>query len=202
LLGRDLALGEAAQGGQQGLACGLEGVGRPGGGGCRVVDLVRETGGERAEGDQGGALPRRRLDGARGVVQALDEMLAEGEPGIEPVAQYVRRHPEHPPVSRSPAGREVDAVFVPGAEPAGPAAGHVHLPDHSVLAADVVHQVHGTVNEHPPIVRALALVKQLDAGLDTNLGTAPGQFRQLVVGQPVEQAERAKLVGAHQIVAR
>ena len=39
---------------------------------------------------------------------------------------------------------------------------------------------------------------------DTVVGKmdVPGQFRQLVVGQPVEQAERAKLVGAHQIVAR
>jgi len=66
----------------------------------------------------------------------------------------------------------------------------------------VAHQVHGTVEEHPPKVRVLTLAEQLDAGLDTNYRAVPGQLRQLVAGQAVEEAERAKLAGAHQIVAR
>ena len=103
-------------------ARGLEGVDRPGGGGGRVVDLVREAGGERAEGDQRLALPGRRLDGARGAVEALDEVPAEREPGAGPLAQHLGRHPEHPTGGHAPAGREIDAVLVPGAEPAGPAA--------------------------------------------------------------------------------
>ena len=74
LPGRDLALGEPAQGREQHLGCGLERVDRPGGGSRRVIDLMREAGGERAEGDQGLALPCRRLDGARGVVHPLDQV--------------------------------------------------------------------------------------------------------------------------------
>ena len=81
LLGRDLALGKSAEAGEQRLARVLEVVGRPGGGGGRVVDLVREAGGERAKGDEGLPLPRRRLDGARGTVQPPDEVPAEREPG-------------------------------------------------------------------------------------------------------------------------
>ena len=63
-------------------------------------------------------------------------------------------------------------MLVPGPEPAGPAARHVHPPDHGVLTADVAHQVDGSVDEHPPVVGVLALAEQLDAGLDANLGAA------------------------------
>src|SRR5262249_15055444 len=81
MLGGGLALGEAGGGGEQGLARRLGGRGRARGGGGRVVDLVREAGGERAEGDERLALPRRRLDGARGAVEPPDEVPAEREPG-------------------------------------------------------------------------------------------------------------------------
>ena len=46
------------------------------------VELVGEAGGERPQGDQGLALPGRRLDRSRGVVEALDEVPAEREPGV------------------------------------------------------------------------------------------------------------------------
>ena len=52
LRGRDLVVGEPAEGRQQRLDSGLESVDRSGRGGCRIVDLVREAGGERAEGDE------------------------------------------------------------------------------------------------------------------------------------------------------
>ena len=202
LPGRDLVTGESAKGGEQRLALRLEGVDRPGGGSRRVVDLVRYAGGERAEGDEGLALPRRRLDGTCGAIQPLDEVPAEREPGVEPLTQHFRRHPQHPPAGCSAAGREIHAVLVPGAEPAGPAARHVHIPDHGVLAADVAHEVDGTLDEHPPEVSVLALAEQIDAGLDANLGTALDQLRELAVSQAVEEAEGSKLAGAHHIVAR
>ena len=44
-------------------------------------------------------------------------------------------------------------------------------------------------------------MEQLDAGLDANLGTALGQFRELIVGHAAEQADSAQLVAAHHIIA-
>jgi hypothetical protein len=202
LLGRKPNVGEPTQGRDQRRTGGFEGVDRPGGGGCRVVDLVREAGGERAEGDEGLALPCGRLDRACRVVEPLDEVGAEREPGAGPLAEHLGRHPEHPTGGRSPAGREVDAVLVPGAEPTGPAARHVHPRDHGVLAADVADEVDGPVEEHPPEVGVLALAEQVGSGLDANLGTALDQFSELIVGQAVEDAQRAELLDAHQIVAR
>ena len=57
----------------------------------------------------------------------------------------------------------------------------------------MAQQIDGTVNEHPPEVRVLALKEQVDTRLDANLGTAVGQFRELIVGQAVEEADSAKL---------
>jgi hypothetical protein len=65
----------------------------------------------------------------------------------------------------------------------------------------VAQEVYGTINKHPPEVRVLPLKEQIDARLDAHLGTAPGQFRELIVGQAVEKADSAKLVGAHHTVA-
>jgi hypothetical protein len=65
----------------------------------------------------------------------------------------------------------------------------------------MAQQVDSTLNEHPPEVRVLTFAEQIDAGLDVNLGTALGQFRELIVGQATEQADSSKLVGAHHIVA-
>ena len=44
-------------------------------------------------------------------------------------------------------------------------------------------------------------MEQLDAGLDANLGTALGQFRELIVDQAAEQADSAQLIAAHHIIA-
>ena len=44
-------------------------------------------------------------------------------------------------------------------------------------------------------------MEQLDAGLDANLGTALGQFRELIVGHAAEQADSAQLIAAHHIIA-
>jgi hypothetical protein len=63
-------------------------------------------------------------------------------------------------------------------------------------------EVDSTVDEQPPEVRALALAEQIDPRFDANFGTALDQFSQLIVAQAFEDAERAELVDAHQIVAR
>ena len=78
----------------------------------------------------------------------------------------------------------------------------MHPPDHGLLAADVAHKVDGTVHQHPPEVRVFTLVEQVDAGLDAHLGASLDQFRQLLVTQTIEDAERAEVGDAHQIVAR
>jgi hypothetical protein len=65
----------------------------------------------------------------------------------------------------------------------------------------VAQEVDGTINKHPPEVRVLPLKEQIDTRLDAHLGTAPGQFRELIVGQAIEKADSAKLVGAHHTVA-
>jgi hypothetical protein len=66
----------------------------------------------------------------------------------------------------------------------------------------VADEVDGAVDEQPPVVRVLALVEQVDAGLDADFGTARDQLGELIVGQAVEDAERAELVDPHQMVAR
>ena len=48
----------------------------------------------------------------------------------------------------------------------------------------------------------LALVEEIDPGLDGYLRTTLDQLRELVVRHAFEDAERAQLVDAHQIVAR
>ena len=47
----------------------------------------------------------------------------------------------------------------------------------------------------------LTLAEQLGAGLDAHLGTVRDQLGELIVGQPVEEAERGKLVDEHQIAS-
>jgi len=136
------------------------------------------------------------------VVEPLDEVTPEREPGVGPLAEQFGRHPEHPTSLRSSARREIDAVLVPGPETAGPAARHVHPRDHGVLAADVADEVDGTVDQHPPEIRVLTFAEQIDPGLDANFGAALDQLGELIVGQAVEDAQRAGLVDAHQIVAR
>ena len=59
LPGRDLLIGEMGEGREQRLARGLQLVDRPGGGGGRVVDLVRQARRELAQRDEGITLPRR-----------------------------------------------------------------------------------------------------------------------------------------------
>src|SRR5262249_28328278 len=116
----------------------------------------RKAGGEPPQGDERLALARRRFDGPRGSVQALDEVPPEWEPGVEPVPEQGRRHPEDSPGGRADAGRQIDAVLIPGTETSCPQSRH-HPADQRLLLSDVPRQVDGAIDEHPPVVRVLTL---------------------------------------------
>ena len=75
-----------------------------------------------------------------------------------------------------------------------PSARHIHPGHHGVLAANMPDEINGTVDEHPPEVRMLALVEQIDAGLDGNLSAALDQIGELIICQAVEDAQRAKII--------
>ena len=62
--------------------------------------------------------------------------------------------------------REIGSVLIPGTKTAGPTPRHIHARDHRVFAANMANEIDGAVDQHPPEVRILALVKQLDTGLD------------------------------------
>ena len=165
----DLRVREPSQRRQQGGGAGLQGVDRPGRGGGGVVDLVGEAGGQGAQRDEGLPLPHGRLDAARRVVEPLDQVHGEGEPRDGAVLERLRRHPQHPARLGAAPGGEVDALLVPGPEPARPAPGDVHVPDDDLLAADLAGQLHGAVDEHPPVVRVAALDEECLAGDDRDL---------------------------------
>jgi hypothetical protein len=190
LPGRDLVTGEPADRSHQSLARVVQPVDRADGGSGRVVYLVRQARGERAQGGEGLALPCSRLDRACGPVKPLDEMPAEGKPRVHPLAQNFGRYLQHPTARRRAAGGQVDALVIPGTESAGPAAGHIHPRDHGLLAADVADEVDSPVEEHPPEVGVLTLVEQLQSGLEVNLGAARHQLRKLLAGQAAEQIDR------------
>ena len=61
----------------------------------------------------------------------------------------------------------------------------------------MAHEVNGPVDQHPPGVRGLTLAEQIGTRLDPDLGATRGQLRELAVGQAVEQADSAEIVGAH-----
>lgn len=129
-------------------------------------------------------------------------MCAERKPGIGPIAKRSRWHPQDPTVSRSTASREIGAVLIPGTKPTSPATRHVYPGHHGVFAANPADEINSAVDEHPPEVRMLALVEQVDAGLDPNFSTILDQIGKLIICQAVEDAQRAKIIDKHQIVTR
>jgi hypothetical protein len=97
-------------------------------------------------------------------------------------------------------------VLVPGPEPAGPAARHVH-PRHDLLALPhAPRQRDRALDEHPPLLGRQALGEQLGAGLGRDHLARLEQLAELVVAELGEQRQRSELVdgepGAHQTVAR
>ena len=163
---------------------------------------MRNSGGKGAKSDKRAALPSRRLDGARGAIETRDEVRTEREPGVGTIAQHLRRDPQYPTVTRSSAGREIGSVLIPGTEPARPAPRHIHPGDDTVLPANMPDEINCTFYQHPPEIRVLAFPKQVDAGLDANLSPTRDQIRELIICQTTEDAQRAKIINVHQIVAR
>jgi hypothetical protein len=92
-------------------------------------------------------------------------------------------------------------VLVPGAEASGPAAWYVHPPHQGLLAAEVAPKLDGTIDQKPPEVGVFALMEQLHTGLDPNLRTGTGQVVELLVTQPVEQLQRAKVATLHRFAS-
>ena len=200
---RDRALGEPPEGREQRLAGIAQRVHRARRGRGRVVDLVGEPGRQRAEGDQRLLLPRHRLDVAGGEEQALDQVRPEREPVARPGTQRGRRDAQHPAGHRRPAGRQVDAVVVPGAEPARPPARCVHGAEHRLApprraAPGRCCPPAAPTSSRPARPRRTAPRR---AGTRTSVPQRE-QLRQLLVAEPGEQLERAQLVEGHHIVAR
>jgi hypothetical protein len=193
----DVVVGEPGEGREEGVAALAESVDRASGRRCRVVDLVGEAGGEGPEGHERVALTHGRLDGARGAVQAADEVAGQGEPVVHQLAQLRSVESQQPPWRRASTGRHVDAVVVPRPEPARPSAGHVHAGYDDVLATDLAHQVERAGQQYPPVVRAVTLGEHHVAGAEGDLVAAAGELGQVVVGQPGEQVDAAQLVDVH-----
>ena len=80
-------------------------------------------------------------------------------------------------------------MLVPRAKPARPTPGHIHSCDHGVLATNMTDQIDGPVDQHPPEVRILTLIEQIDARLDANLRTVIDQIAELIICQALEDAQ-------------
>ncbi len=180
----------------------LQRTGRAGRRRGRVVDLVREAGRQRAEGDQRLPLPGDRLDPADRTDEAQDDVHAEGEPGRGQLPQRVRRHPQHAAGGRGPAGGEVDAGGVPGPEPTGPLPGRVHPGQHRLLVPDPADQADRTLQQHPPVLGRPRLDEQLVPGLERHPLAGGLELSQLTVVQAVEQRDGAQLVSPHPATVR
>ena len=107
--------------------------------GRRVVDLVGEPCGQRAERDQRLALAGRRVDAADRLVDADDHVLAEREPLADEPAEVVRRHDERAAVaSRAcpwPGSRRRRSASPHARQTAGPLTGRAHGRQHDRLVA-------------------------------------------------------------------
>ena len=199
---RDLVAGEPGERLEQCVAALAEVVDRAARGGRGVVDLVGEAGRQRAQGDQGVALPDGGLDGPGRAVQAPDQVPGEREPVVHQLAQAGCVQPQHPTGRRAAAGRHVDAVVVPCPEPARPSSGHVHPGHDDVLASHLADQVQRAGEQHPPLVGVLALGEQHVAGLEGHLVAPVRQLGQLVVGHAGEQLDASQLLDVHRCPPR
>ena len=158
-----------------------------------VVELVGQPGRQGAQRDKRLALAGRRLDVAGRPDQTRDEVDAEREPRVRRAASAPRPAPAGPGRDVAAAGRHVDAVLVPGAEPAGPLTGR--RPSRRARCPRDRRGAPGrsALEQHPPVLGRLCLVEQLVARLERQLVPRGEQLRQLVVGEPVEQRDRPQL---------
>ena len=163
---------------------------------------MSQAGGQGAERHQRLTLSGPRLDPAHRVDQALDEVDSEGEPGVGPVAEDGGGDRERAPRRGCPAGGEVDAVLVPGPEAAGPLPRLGHRPQCCLLLPHLADEADGALEQDPPGVRGAAFVEQDLVRDELVLLAGLEQLGQLLIGEPVEDRQGAKVLEAHQIVAR
>ena len=149
------------------------------------------------------ASPRHGVHAAHGLEEALDEVNPEREPSAGEIAEGPRRHPEHPPVSDSPGGREIAAALVPRVEATTPLAGIVHRHHvHGGLAARKANEVDLSLEQHPPAVRRVTLLEDLLALDERVFLTSLEKLTELLVGEPVEEEHGAQLADVDHIVSK
>ena len=169
LRGRDRPVGEPAERATAASAQALlERVDRAGRGRGRVVDLVREPGGQRAERDQRLALPGRRLDACAPCGRApRSGGRRTGTRRSTSSRSALGRHPEHPPGARR-RGRSR------GRRRARPRRGSRRPTDRArpsrrrTVSSRPTCRTRSSApsTQHPPEVGGLALVEQLVARLE------------------------------------
>ena len=179
----------------------VDGAGRRG---RRVVELVRQARGERAEGHEGLPLAGRRLHAADRPHVPPDEVHAEREPLAGQRAEGVGLQREHPPVAvAAPRGEVASRASSHAANPP-PSARDGQPPHHGVLGADAPQQGDRPLQEHPPEDRRLALVPELLALAEgADLASRPARPAGRRSGS--RTAVCAQLRGStslHQVVAR
>jgi hypothetical protein len=202
LLRRDPLAGEPLERGEDVVARLLERPDRADRGRGRVVDLVREPGGQGAQRDERLALAGVALDAPGGRDEAAQEVDGEREPLLAEARQVARRQSEDPAGLHHARRPHVDAVLVPRAESAGPLSGVLDGHHHDLLVADTAHDVDPALEHHPPVLGGATLVEDTVAGGVRHLVTGGGQLGHLLVGEAVQDRDRAQLVVQHQVVAR
>ena len=158
-------------------------------GGRRIVDLVGEPGGERAEGDERFALASHGVDVADRLVDAVDHVLAEREP----LARRAGRGPPTAPGTRgrrscrrrSPGSRTPPLGVAPRPQPAGPLTWRRHR-HHDRLVSLIAcrYRLDAAVEQDPQVVRRFDL-RGTARRPRAKATVVPGgdQLRQLLVGQ-------------------
>jgi hypothetical protein len=51
------------------------------------------------------------------------------------------------------------------------------------------YQIYRTVDQHPPEIGMLTLVEELDARLNGYLGSVLDEIAELIIGEPIEDAQ-------------
>ena len=173
---------------------------RRGGG---VVDLVTEGCCHLPEADELLASARHGVHAAHGLEEALDEVNPEREPSAGEIAEGPRRHPEHPPVSDSPGGREIAAALVHTWKPPP------HWPGLSIVimctaASRPERRTRWTCPSSSTHQQSAGSPSLKISWPSTNAYSSPASRSspELLVGEPVEEEHGAQLADVDHIVSK
>ena len=206
LRGLDVFLGEPDQPGDHVAARVLQRLDGTHRGRRRVVDLVRQPGGERAEGDERLALAGGRVDAADGLVDARDHVLGERRPLADESAEFGRRHGEHP-------ARRCTATPVALVTACSSAAPHAdsppaHRPGSSIVAstiglvADSAAQLDPAVEQDPQDRRRPPSSNSTSPGPKVRSSPTAIEFGALFVGERTREERASEVVGDGHTVSR